>query len=179
METEKRVVLRPMNLRWMSGDSDDLSDLCAHGDVDFRVGDETLLGETNGKNLTVSASALYLLRTLSTPHTKTQPVGDHLFPCCGMGMFDVSEQEDVVVLGCPNGEDFFVLHQDGRVVIENTNGRQWIIGWSDWKAAVFYFADRVQEFYASCSRKKPTADDEAGFRKFWSEWRRRRSQFHS
>src|SRR5271170_6709041 len=103
------VVLQPTSLRWMQGVPDD-QDLCAHGDVVFRIGQDELL-DTNGKDLTVSAAALYLLRTLSVPHTKAAPVGDHLFPCCGFAMWDIPDQEDVAVCGCPNGEDFEVLHE--------------------------------------------------------------------
>src|SRR5262249_51982860 len=58
------LILQPLKLRWIQGAADDPKDLCAHGDVEFRIGDDVLL-DTNGKDLTVSAAALYLLRTLS------------------------------------------------------------------------------------------------------------------
>jgi hypothetical protein len=77
------LVLQPLNLRWISHAADDPADCCAHGDVVFRIGDDILLDETNGRDLTVSAAALYLLRTLSVPHSRAAPVGDQLFPCCG------------------------------------------------------------------------------------------------
>jgi hypothetical protein len=41
---------------------------------------------------------------------------------------------------------------------------------------VFGFADRVSDFYAACSPKQPSADDDAGFAKFRAEWARRRGQ---
>src|SRR6516165_605755 len=110
-ETNAVVILQPVSLRWIQGAADDPKDLCAHGDVEFRIGDGVLLDPTTGKDLTVSAAALYLLRTLSVPHTKDAPVGDHLFPCCGFNMYDVPGQQDVVVCGCFHGEDFEVLHQ--------------------------------------------------------------------
>ena len=141
------VILQPVNLRWIQGAADDPKDLCAHGDVLFRIGEDVLLDTDDGKDLTVSAAALYLLRTLSVPHTTAAPVGDHLFPCCGFAMWDVPDQEDVVLCGCPNGEDFEVLHDvDARVVVRRTNGDPWRIGWPEWRAAVFSFADRVSEF---------------------------------
>jgi hypothetical protein len=118
--------------------------LCAHGDIGFLIGDDVLL-DTNGKDLTVSAAALYLLRTLSVPHTKTTPVGDHLFPCRGFAMWDIPGQEDVALCGCPNGEDFEILHEtDGEsILIRAADGREWMVGWPEWRAAVFAFADRV------------------------------------
>ena len=36
------IVLRPRNLRWVDGCTDEASDLCAHGEVEFRIGDGTL-----------------------------------------------------------------------------------------------------------------------------------------
>lgn len=166
-----------MNLRWIQGVADDPKDLCAHGDVEFRIGNDELLGPTTGKNLTVSAAALYLLRTLSVPHTKDAPVGDHLFPCCGFSMYDVAGQEDVFIWGCSNGDDFEVLHNDSGagVVIRAADGREWSVGWPEWRAAVFGFADKVSEFYAACSPKEPYEEEDAqGFRKFADEWLRRR-----
>jgi hypothetical protein len=171
------VYLQPVNLRWIQGAADDPTDLCAHGDVEFRIGDDVLL-DTNGKDLTVSAAALYLLRTLSLPHSKEAPVGDHLFPCCGFAMWDIPDQADVALCGCPNGEDFEVLHQvDGAgVVVQAADGRRWKVGWPEWRAAVLGFADRVSKFYAACSPKQPSEDDAAGFRKFKAEWEHRRGK---
>jgi hypothetical protein len=169
------VILQPVKLRWIQGAADDQKDLCAHGDVEFRIGGDVLL-DTNAKDLTVSAAAMYLRRTLSAPHTKAAPVGDHLFPCCGFAMWDIPDQEDVALCGCPNGEDFEVLHQvsGAGVVVRSADGREWQVGWPEWRAAVFGFADPVSEFYAACSPKQPSEDDAAGFMKFKAEWERRR-----
>jgi hypothetical protein len=174
------VVLEPVNLRWINAAADDSADFCAHGDVSFRIGADALV-EPAGRELTVSAAALYLLRTLSVPHTRTAPVGDHLFPCCGFSLFDVPGELDVVVCGCPSGEDFEVLHQlDGSgVVVRSADGREWSVEWPVWQAAVFGFADRVTDFYAACSPKQPAADAVAGFTKFASEWERRRGRRHA
>lgn len=174
-EAQTVVVLEPVNLRWINGAADDPADFCAHGDVTFRIDGDTLL-ETSGRALTVSAAALYLLRTLSTPHTHDSPVGDHLFPCCGFSLYDVPGEPDVVVCGCPNGEDFEVLHQfDGSgVVVRAADGRKWPVKWPDWRAAVFEFADTISAFYAACSPKRPAPEDAAGYAKFVSEWERRR-----
>jgi hypothetical protein len=169
------VILQPLKLRWIQGAADDPKDLCAHGDVEFRIGADVLL-DTNGKDLTVSAAALYLLRTLSVPHTKAAPVGDHLFPCCGFAMWDIPDQEDVALSGCFNGEDFEVVHQVNGAgdVVRSADGHEWQVGWPEWRAAVFGFADRVSEFYAECSPKHPSEDDAAAFMKFKAEWARRR-----
>ncbi|MBI3823289.1 MAG: hypothetical protein HY289_11520 [Planctomycetes bacterium] len=169
------VILRLLNLHWINNEVDDRKDLCAHGDVDFRIDSDILLG-ANGKDLTVSAAALYLLRTLSRPHTKEAPVGDQLFPCCGFAMWDLPGQDDVALSGCPNGEDFEVCHDTSGagVVVRAADGRAWQVKWSDWRNAVFAFADQVSAFYAHCSPKEPTEEDLPGFNKFKEEWQRRR-----
>ena len=174
-ESSGVVVLEPVNLRWINGAADDPADFCAHGDIAFCIGGDTLV-EPAGRELTVSAAALYLLRTLSVPHTHENPVGDHLFPCCGFCLYDVPGEPDVVVCGCPSGEDFEVQYQlDGSgVLVRAMDGREWPVGWPEWRAAVIGFADRVSEFYAACSPKEPSEDDAAGFMKFKAEWERRR-----
>jgi hypothetical protein len=171
------VVLRPVNLRWINGAADDPADFCAHADVEFRIGGDALL-EPSGREFTVSAAALYLLRTLSAPHTRATPLGDHLFPCCGFSLYDVPGQPDVVICECPSGEDFEVLHQASGtgVVVRAADGREWQVAWPEWRSAVFAFADRVSEFYAACSPKRVAAEDAAGFAKFAAEWVRRRGE---
>jgi hypothetical protein len=172
------VTLRPVNLRWVNGAADDPQDLCAHGDVDFRIGDDQLLAP-DGLDLTVSAAALYLLRTLSVPHTRQTPVGDHLFPCCGFTLYDIPGELDVVVCGCPSGEDFEVIHAGSEVgvVVRAADGREWAVGWEEWRAAVYAFADGVSEFYAVSSPKQPSdPEDGRGFQKFTAEWVRRRGR---
>jgi hypothetical protein len=126
------VVLRPVSLRWINGAADDPADLCAHGDVEFRINGDKLIEPTD-RDLTVSAAALYLLRTLSVPHSRETPVGDHLFPCCGFSMYDVEGEPDVVICGCPSGEDFEVLHQAGGrgVVVRSGDGQEWAVGWPE------------------------------------------------
>ena len=95
-------------------------------------------------------------------------------------MYDLPEQEDVVICGCPNGADFEVLHEinGSGVVIRAEDGRDWQVPWPEWRAAVFGFADQVSEFYAACSPKQPFDQEDAkGLRKFAAEWERRRGKW--
>ena len=131
------------------------------------MGDETLLSQDGG-DWTVSAAALYLLRTLSESHTKDNPVGDQLFPCCGHCMWDIEGNEDVVIVGCPNGADFEVIHDGNEIIIGSAPARIYRIPLSDWRAAVCDFSDAVRSFYAASSPKQPADQDEAkGFRNSW------------
>jgi len=168
------VTLRPVNLHWINGAADGPADLCAHAAVEFQIDNDVLVQPSDG-NWTVSAAALYLLRTLSQPHTKDEPVAEHLFPCCGHGMFDNEEQDDVLIIGCNRGMDFEVV-RDGDDVVLTGDRRTHRIAASEWRKAVCDFSDAVQAFYAASSPKKPSdVDDANGYQKFVSEWARRRS----
>ncbi|HSM93533.1 MAG TPA: hypothetical protein VLT47_11665 [Anaeromyxobacteraceae bacterium] len=170
------MVLRPIGLSWIKGAADDPADLCAHGHVEFRVEEHVLIDPATGPEVTVSAAALYLLRTLSKAHTKAEPVGEQLFPCCGFAMYDIAGQDDVLVVGCPSGLDFEILHAENEtvIVVRAGDGREFRVAWSAWVEAVYRFCDLVAEFYAKSSPKKPSADDVVGFTRFTAEWRRRR-----
>lgn len=172
------IVLRPVNLRWINDAADDPADFCAHGEVEFRIGGDTLVTPATTKGCTLSAAGLYLLRTLSKPHTRESPVGEHLFPCCGFTLYDLCGEQDVVVQGCPSGVDVEVLHRtagDG-VTLRAADSREWEVSSADWRAAVFGFADLVSDFYGACSPKQVTAEDADGYAKFIAEWERRRGR---
>ena len=169
------IILRPTNLHWIDGSLDDPEDLCAHSGVDFRIRDAVLIRQSDG-DWTVSAAALYLLRTLSQPHTKQQPITEYLFPCCGNGIFEVEGQVDVQILGCNSGIDFEVARIGSDVILTADDGTQYRVAFSDWKKAVCAFSDSVRAFYAASSPKEPEDDcEQSGFRAFLSEWSRRRS----
>jgi len=168
------IILRPTNLHWIDASVDDPADLCAHSPVEFRIDDATLINPNAG-DWTVSAAAVYLLRTLSRSHTKEQPVAEHLFPCCGNGMFDVEGDDDVLIIGCNSGIDFQVVHAGDDVVLTSADQTQYAVTLADWTVVVYQFADEVQAFYAASSAKTPEdAADRAGFVKLTSEWARRR-----
>jgi hypothetical protein len=169
------IILRPTNLHWIDGSLDDTADLCAHSAVDFRIGDSVLVKPSDG-DWTVSAAALYLLRTLSQPHTKQQPMTEFLFPCCGNGIFEVEGQDDVQILGCNSGIDFEVLRVEDEVILTDKGGTQFQVALSEWRRAVCNFSDSVRAFYSACSPKEPEDDwERRSFHKFLAEWSRRRS----
>ena len=81
-------VLAPTNLHWIDETTDPAKDMCAHGSVRFRIGEDVFADET--KDCTVSAAALYLLRTLEEPLAGDPRREEALFPCCGFTMLDVN-----------------------------------------------------------------------------------------
>jgi len=169
------IILRPTHLHWIKDAADDPRDLCAHSPVEFNINGRVLVGPNDG-DWTVSAAALYLLRTLTRDHTREQPVGDHLFPCCGFSLYDIKGQEDVVICGCPNGLDFSIRHAGAEVHIDSESVPMITVSSADWRSAVHAFSDEVQAFYLQCAPKKPQEDEDVkGFRVFMKEWERRRS----
>lgn len=126
-------------------------------------------------NVAASAAALFLLRTLEQDHTRSDRVGERLFPCCGHGMFDMGG-EDVVMIGCPYGSDLFVRHLEGsQLELESMEGRRFLVDKVDWWRAVIRFSDLVTAFYEESLPKTPYDPVEAkGFQKMLAEWRRRR-----
>jgi hypothetical protein len=169
------IILRPTNLHWINDAADNPSDLCAHSPVEFRVEGDTLIRPSDG-DWTVSAAALYLLRTLSQPHKKAGGIGDQLFPCCGNGIFEVEGQDDVLIVGCNSGIDFEVVQIGDEVHLTAADGTEHRVAMSDWRSAVCKFSDAVQAFYAGSSPKQPEDEFERrSFQKFMAEWSRRRS----
>jgi hypothetical protein len=168
---EAEITLRPTNLHWLEG-VDDRCDVCAHSSVEFSIDGSALVTEKAG-DWTVSAAALYLLRTLTQPHKRNGDPGQQLFPCCGNGLFE-GEDGDVVIVGCNSGADFDIAHDGDEVIITAADGREYCVGIAEWRKAVCTFSDLVHEFYASSAPKEP-GDDAPAFQQFMTEWQRRRS----
>ncbi len=154
---------------WIDGPGDDPKDLCLHGKVTARIGEEVL--ENHG---TVSASALYLLRSLTEDHQTGQMT--QMIPCCGHFMVASDDLTEVYVDGCPNGTDWKVEQVCGGVKITTESGRETFVPMDAYRAEVFRFADKVESFYAACMPKEPYDDfSRRGYTAFWNEWHRRRN----
>ena len=160
-------------LQWVNGDKDDPLDLCLHGRVVVHIGDRTL--EDPDDVLSVSAAALYLLRSLSEDHIAGE--GEHMIPHCGRFMIADDDLQNVTIAGCPYGLDWSVRHQDGAVVLSLNDGTEERVSLDEYREEVFRFADQIEAYYRSCSDKEFCDDfDGKGYAAFWNEWRRRRGR---
>ncbi len=99
--------IKATNLHWLDT-LDESLDLCLHGAAWARIGDECF----EFKNATVSATAFYLLRSLTKDHVMYQ-MPTQLLPCCGHDMR--IWKEELIICGCPNGIDWSVIHENGQV----------------------------------------------------------------
>lgn len=171
------IILKPQGLRWLTKPADDPQDLCAHGKVTFEIDGTSLITPEDGE-WTVSAAALYLLRTLDNNFAQepffVADESEQIFPCCGFEMYDVEGEDDVLILGCPNGINLQIAHDGKKVEIKAEEKNPIFVSYADWRDAVVKFSEIVRAFYASSSTKQAVELDlQQGFNKFLSEWERR------
>ena len=154
---------------WIT-EGDDPYDLCAHGNMTATIGNEKF--EFSG---TVSSTAIYLLKTLTENHLIGED--NQMMPCCGHFLIANDRLDDVRILGCPNGIDWSVIHEnDSTIKIITESGKETLVNLDEYRKIVYKFADKVELFYKSCSDKILPADalDRDGYIAFWNEWKRRR-----
>ena len=160
-------------LYWLSDDSDNAKDepkdLCLHGDVVVHIGSERF-----EENCTVSATALYLLKSLTEDRVAIY-TNEQLLPCCGHCFFEHEKDDTVWNCGCANGVDWHVRHTDHGVELETQSGAVTVIPLQEYRAAVFAFADAIKAHYDNSLPKTPEDElDLIWYPIFWREWARRR-----
>ena len=158
------------NFTWINGETDDPQDLCLHGHVTVQIGD-TVLEDTG----TVSATALYLLKTLTQDKVMAE-YDIQMIPCCGHFLIANKDLTEVEILGCNTGTDWSTIHDGDCVKIVLPSGQTEIIELAEYRDEVFRFADKVEAYYQSCAPKILPVDDfgRNGYIAFWNEWNRRR-----
>lgn len=158
------------DLHWMDGCADDPEDLCLHGHAIAHIG-----GEQLSYDCTVSATALYLLKSLTENHILHED--NQMLPCCGHFYLPDARLENVTICGCDNGIDWTILHQDKDVVFLLESGSAATVPLEDYRREVYRFADKIESFYRADAPKKLPRDEFArnGYLAFWNEWHRRRN----
>ncbi|QQY78819.1 uncharacterized protein DUF3885 [Keratinibaculum paraultunense] len=156
------------SLYWLDKTKDDPNDLCLHGDITVTIGEEKLL-----YSCTVSAAALRMLKTLSEDHLPTK--GEQMLPCCGFSMIPNGNLDEVDIIGCDNGVDWTVLHEDGMVKLITEKGNIVFIYYLQYKDEILRFADIVEDYYKKSLPKNISEDEfeRNGYIAFWNEWHRR------
>ncbi len=163
--------IRVDNLQWIDGKKDDPFDLCLHGDAVATIGERVLK-----YHATVSATALYLLKTLTEDHIIYED--NQMLPCCGFSLFPNEAADNVVIIGCDNGIDWTVKHEGEEVVLILEDGTAERVPFAAYEKEVYAFADEIEAYYRSCSPKQVSEDpwEEKGYTAFWKEWHRRRGK---
>lgn len=164
-----RFSIDAVNLCWINDAADDPHDLCLHGFATARIGEREL-----SYDATVSATALYLLKSISEDHVIYEE--NQLLPCCGFFYIPNADLTGVDIIGCPNGVDWSVIHDGDAVKLILEDGYTETVTLEEYKTEVFRFADKIEAFYDSCAPKVMPKDeyDRNAYLAFWNEWRQRR-----
>lgn len=117
----------------------------------------------------VSASGYRFLHTLFENHF--MGAEEFLIPCCGHTMIPSQDKKSVSIIGCNNGIDFDIVHEQEKVIIKTTDSTEYTVSFVDYKNAVLSFAKQVEDFYKSNSPRKFENDfDKCGYNAFVTEW---------
>lgn len=176
--TEKELEIELLSSHWIKFEDDD-EDLCSHGQVRVRIGQEIIVDEGEKENFwTTSAMAVHLLRTLKDNHNSENPVGEHLIPCCGHHIDHLEGEENVHIQGCMTGHNFWVEHNNDKVILKTENGTKVQLPFEDYKKEVLRFVDKVEDLYRTSKTKKLPKDDydRVGYEMMREEWKKRRNE---
>ena len=155
---------------WLEGLEDDPGDCCAHAHAVAQIGDETF-----EYYATVSATALYLPKSLKKDHSAYRE--EQFLPCCGFNIYEKDDgTDDVVILGCPNGIDWDLVHAGDEVIITTDSGMVTTIPFAEYREEALRFADKVEAFYSDQPPRRPPEDEAQAYKAFWEEWHRRRQE---
>ncbi len=168
------IELKLIDPHWINQEPDDTSDQCAHGRIKFVV-DNLVISDAD-QTWTVSAAALFLLRTVFHNHSETNSVAEnnYLIPCCGFTVIKDDDYSDfgLLILGCVGGINPQIIHNESMVTIVYKNQSR-TVELSAWADAIVGFADEVIAYYNSCSPKVDPTDnhDLESWKLFWTEFR--------
>lgn len=175
--TNNTFEIKILDLHWIK-DIDNPADLCAHGHVFVKIGNE-VVADKDSLDVTVSSTALYLLRTLKGNYKKDD-YASQLLPCCGYFFIADEENDCVNICGCPSGIDWTIIHIDNNKIKHiSDNGQEIIIDKVIYQKIVLDFADQVENFYNKSLPKTVPSDDfdKKGYLAFWKEWRNLRDEW--
>lgn len=157
------------NFTWICGLEDDTEDLCLHGHVTVKIGKTVM--EYDG---TVSATALYLLKTLTNDKIMSE-YDIQMVPCCGHFLIANQDLSEVTISGCDDGLDWSTEHEGDGVRITLPSGESQWVDFYSYRYQVLRFTEKVEGYYRSCQPKKIPEDEfeRNGYLAFWNEWRQR------
>jgi hypothetical protein len=174
---DKQFEIELIDIHWLDNTPEEI-DLCAHGQVKVRIGNEIIVDRREKENhWTLSAMAVHLLRTIENNHDTKNLVGEHLIPCCGHHIDHLENNTDVHIQGCFTGINYWVKHIDENIQLTTESNTEILIPRDEYKNEVIAFVDKVEEFYKNSKPKQMPDDkyDRTGYEMMWNEWKRRRT----
>jgi len=82
-------------------------------------------------------------------------------------------------MDCPNGIDWSVIHEDGKVKLVTESGAETVISIEEYTKIVHDFCDIIEDYYINSEPKvfdKSEKEEEKNYKLFWKEWHRRRGR---
>lgn len=175
---DKRFNIEILDIHWLEDTPEEI-DLCAHGQVKVRIGNEIIVDRReNEYHWTLSAMSVHLLRTVENNHNPENLVGEHLIPCCGHHIDHLENSSEVHIQGCFTGINFWVQHIGQDIKLTTESKTEIVIPRFEYENEIMSFVDKIEEFYEQSNPKKMPEDnyDRTGYELMWVEWKRRRKQ---
>ena len=122
---------------WICGSEDDPEDLCLHGHVTVQIGKTVM--EYDG---TVSATALYLLKTLTNDKIMSE-YDIQMVPCCGHFLIANQDLSEVTISGCDDGLDWSTEHEGDGVRLTLPSGESRWVDFYSYRYQVLQFVEKV------------------------------------
>jgi len=163
--------LKIIRQHWIKDDGlIDYQDLCSHGTVFIKIGNEILSSEDSG-SWTLSVAGLLLMRTLKSDYA-IGDFGSQLIPCCGNFMYHNESGNKVEIIGCPNGINWSVTHNGFNVILTTEKGVATAVEITGYIKQILEFVNTVEAFYGNPKGKALTNDENESdaFKLFWKEW---------
>lgn len=175
---KKEFEIKILKQHWINDDGIyDKADLCSHGELFIKIGTE-ILADSNSGSWSLSATGLYLLRTLKMDYN-IEDFGNFLVPCCGHFLIPDDEKNYVTISGCNSGVDWNIKHINGNVHFTSLKGTEGILTFDQYKNMILDFTDKIELFYGNPNEKEVPNDefDQNGFKQFWAEWKELKSEW--
>ncbi|MBQ7335390.1 MAG: hypothetical protein IJW92_02820 [Clostridia bacterium] len=142
-------------------------DYCVHGKVICKIDGCNLSNDDS--DWCVSASAYRFLHSLFENHFLGAE--EQMIPCCGHFLIPSDDKTSVTIIGCPNGIDFDIIHEDNNIIIRTQDGITYTVTFEDYKIAVLSYAKQIEDFYhQNPPRQFEDKIDQDGFSAFCNEW---------
>jgi hypothetical protein len=175
--TDQLFELKILDLHWLEGIDED-NDLCVHGHLYLRIGDQVISDMESG-DWTLSSTAMYLLRSMESDYEQ-DGYGNYILPCCGHFFIADDNENNVVIQGCNIGVDWKIKHINENYITHILqNGYEISIAKEIYRKIVLDFADQVEQFFKDSKPKVVPKDDfeKKGYLTFWKEWRKLRDKY--
>ncbi len=174
------IDITPENLHWLGNEAEDQ---CVHGGLTIVLDGKILMSPSDGEYWNLSATSIYLLRTLETEHSSTCSVteGSWFIACCAHAVFPHEDTRYGFVMtdGCGNGRDLEIRHNsDSAEVVVKVGAEVTTVSFEKWEKIVASFTSVISEFYSSSLPKIEDTDPaiRRGWEMYWEEWVARRNQ---